>query len=31
MMDDSLVRGNRVLGILDELEKTLPPDEPEEE
>lgn len=31
MMDDSIVRGNRVLGILEELEKTLPPDEPEEE
>ena len=26
MMDDSIARGNRVLGILDELEKTLPPD-----
>jgi ribosome-binding factor A len=31
LMDDSIVRGNRVLGILEELEKTLPPDEPEEE
>ena len=31
MMDDSIVRGNRVLGILEELEKTLPPDDPEEE
>jgi ribosome-binding factor A len=30
MMDDSLVRGNRVLGILEELEKTLPPDPVEE-
>src|SRR5664279_4743675 len=31
LMDDSIVRGNRVLGILEELEKTLPPDEPEKE
>lgn len=30
LMDDSLVRGNRVLGILEELEKTLPPDPVEE-
>jgi ribosome-binding factor A len=26
LMDDSIVRGNKVLGILAELEKTLPPD-----
>jgi ribosome-binding factor A len=26
VMDDSVVRGNKVLFILDELEKTLPPD-----
>ena len=26
-MDDSVVRGNRVLQIIEELEKTLPPDE----
>src|ERR1035437_3549534 len=25
LMDDAIVRGNKVLGILDELEKTLPP------
>ena len=29
LMDDSVVRGNRVLGIIEELDKTLPPD-PEE-
>ncbi len=29
-MDDAIARGNRVLGILDELEKTMPA-EPEEE
>jgi ribosome-binding factor A len=29
LMDDSIVRGNRVLGILEELEKTMPAD-PEE-
>ena len=29
LMDDSIVRGNRVLSIIQELEKTLPPD-PEE-
>jgi ribosome-binding factor A len=27
LMDDSVVRGNKVLTILQELEKTLPPDE----
>ena len=27
LMDDSITRGNRVLGILSELEKTLPMDE----
>ena len=27
LMDDSIARGNRVLGILSELEKTLPMDE----
>jgi ribosome-binding factor A len=26
LMDESIVRGNRVLGIISELEKTLPPD-----
>jgi len=26
LMDDSIARGNRVLGILEELEKTLPAD-----
>jgi len=26
VMDDSIVRGNRVLGIIEELEKTLPAD-----
>ncbi|MGD0259923.1 MAG: 30S ribosome-binding factor RbfA [Verrucomicrobiota bacterium] len=26
LMDDSIARGNRVLGIIDELEKTLPAD-----
>ena len=26
LLDDSIARGNRVLGILNELEKTLPPD-----
>jgi len=26
LIDDSIARGNRVLSILDELEKTLPPD-----
>jgi ribosome-binding factor A len=30
VMDDSIVRGNRVLGIIEELEKTLPPDPVEE-
>jgi ribosome-binding factor A len=30
LMDDSIVRGNRVLGILEELEKTLPADEEEQ-
>jgi ribosome-binding factor A len=29
LMDDSIARGNRVLGILSELEKTLPVDEEE--
>ena len=29
LMDDSVVRGNRVLGIIEELDKTLPPN-PEE-
>jgi ribosome-binding factor A len=29
LMDDSIVRGNRVLGILAELEKTLPEDSDE--
>ena len=29
LMDDSIVRGNRVLGIIEELEKTMPV-EPEE-
>jgi len=29
LMDDSIVRGNRVLGIIEELEKTMPA-EPEE-
>jgi ribosome-binding factor A len=31
LMDDSIVRGNKVLGILAELEKTLPPDSEESE
>lgn len=26
LMDDSIVRGNRVLGIIEELEKTMPAD-----
>jgi ribosome-binding factor A len=26
LMDDSIVRGNRVLGIIEELEKAMPPD-----
>jgi ribosome-binding factor A len=30
VMDDSVVRGNRVLQIIEELEKTLPPDGAEE-
>jgi ribosome-binding factor A len=29
LMDDSIARGNRVLGILNELEKTLPADSEE--
>ena len=29
LMDDSIARGNRVLGILDELEKTMPADSEE--
>jgi ribosome-binding factor A len=29
LMDDSVVRGNRVLQIIEDLEKTLPPDEEE--
>ena len=29
LMDDSIVRGNRVLGIIEELEKAMPA-EPEE-
>jgi ribosome-binding factor A len=28
-IDDSIARGNRVLGIIEELEKALPPDEEE--
>jgi ribosome-binding factor A len=33
VIDDSLVRGNRVLQIIDEIEKTLPPesDQPDEQ
>jgi ribosome-binding factor A len=31
LMDDSIVRGNRVLGILEELEKTMPADPEESE
>jgi ribosome-binding factor A len=30
VMDDSVVRGNKVLQIIEELEKTLPPDSAEE-
>jgi ribosome-binding factor A len=30
LIDDSIARGNKVLSILTELEKTLPPEEPEE-
>jgi ribosome-binding factor A len=30
VMDDSVVRGNKVLQIIEELEKTLPPDGAEE-
>ena len=26
LLDDSIARGNRVLGIIDDLEKSLPPD-----
>ena len=29
LIDDSIARGNRVLGIMGELEKTLPPEEEE--
>jgi ribosome-binding factor A len=29
-VDDSIVRGNRVLGIIEELEKEMPPDSDEE-
>jgi hypothetical protein len=29
LMDDSVVRGNKVLSILDEVEKTLPADLPD--
>jgi ribosome-binding factor A len=31
VMDDSVVRGNRVLQIIEELDKTLPPESAEEE
>ena len=30
MVDESIARGNRVLQILEDVEKTLPPDEPAE-